>query len=84
MAGKKRRERPDNDPRPIAVDDFIYNDPDEAGGDSLRFPSPRTKPSAGSAAGRKRNPPPRKQKPRKCRKRDLPPLPPPRRSFPPV
>ena len=35
MAGKKRRERPDNDPRPIAVDDFIYNDPDEAGGDSL-------------------------------------------------
>ena len=28
MAGKKRRERPDNDPRPIVVNDFIYNDPD--------------------------------------------------------
>ena len=28
MAGKKRRDRADSDPRPIVVDDFIYNDPD--------------------------------------------------------
>ncbi len=34
MPGKKKRERPDNDPRPIAVDDFIYNDPDGLSGDS--------------------------------------------------
>ncbi len=42
MAGKKRRERPDNDPRPIVVDDFIYNDPDglEGGADAVPSETP--------------------------------------------
>ena len=34
MPGKKRRERTETDPRPIVVDDFIYNDPDGLDSDS--------------------------------------------------
>ena len=57
MARKRRGEQPDNDPRPIAVDDFVYDDPD--GGDaSFQSDTPeeavrklRGKPSAESAAG---------------------------------
>ena len=41
MPGKRRRSRPEADDRPIVVDDFIYNDPDEpSGGSSMESDTP--------------------------------------------
>lgn len=65
MAGKKRRERPENDPRPIVVDDFIYNDPDnlDSGSDTVASETPdeamrkfRGKPKEESPASDKAEP----------------------------